>query len=139
MRRSPSIRKPTVSEYSSRCSYAEGRDAERAVQIDDAVCLQIAELDVACHHQLAPWAVALEKVAHARHGVDGQALRTKGLLAELHQSGIVPGVGMGEQHTGWQKEGIPSQESRHPPQLLTDVGRGLQKPVASVPPVDKGE
>ena len=54
--------------------------------------------DILEANQLAPWPVGLEKLGHPGHGVDPDPLGADRLVTEVHESGVVSHVRVGEEN-----------------------------------------
>ena len=64
------------------------------------IVLDRKDIDVAQLYELAPRAVCLQKLCHARHGSYARPIRTQRLPSEVHETRVMPHVGVGEENGG---------------------------------------
>lgn len=82
--------------------------------------------DILIPNELVPWTVCREKLKHSRHRVDGYVGRSAGLMAEVHDSGVVADVRVRKEHSVQSEltvRGRPVQLI----QLFTNIRRRIKQ------------
>ena len=95
-RSGPSIRKPTVSVYSARMGDGKGGHREVFGELHGFGCERL-QGDVLELDQLIPGPVLFEERAHRGSAVDRHAAGAIGLAPQMHESGVVTHVRMGQE------------------------------------------
>jgi ribonuclease D len=122
------MRKPTVSEYSSRCGTRNGvtRSESPSDTVESAASGCNANLIEA--HELVPRTVVREELAHARHRPHRHVMRAHDLAPEVHEAGVVTDVRVGQEHA---RERTGRRLAAHARELLAEVRRRVEQPPPS--------
>lgn len=95
------------------------------------------EDDVPARDELAPGAVAFEKEAHARHGINADFASVHSFLSQVGETHIVANVCMGEQDAIWSISGVRGKAIAQMVQLPGQIGSGFHEELFLCPPIDQ--